>query len=132
MKTTSSVGTFVALAVFATACQIEEEPAMQPASTNTVTSNTEAARLIAEAGCDREQACNGFAVGKRFTSRDECTSALGSESWNKFSSCRYGVKTRDLTACENEVRTQACGGVTGPLDWLDRALICRTNDLCLD
>lgn len=132
MKTMISMGLCLAFATIATACMIEEEPIMQPASTRGTTSNTEAARRIANAGCDREQACNGFGAGKRFMNREACNNSLGSESWNKFSNCNYGVKERDLAACENEVRSQACGGVTAPLDWLDRTLVCRTNDLCLD
>jgi hypothetical protein len=132
MKTLISASVCLAFAAIATACMIEEEPAMQPASTRMVTSNSEAARRVSEAGCDREAACTGFGAGKRFIDRQACTNALGSESWNKFSNCTYGVKERDLGACVNEVRTQSCGGLSGPIDWLDRALVCRTNDLCLD
>lgn len=132
MKTMISMGMCLAFATVATACMIEEEPALQPASSRNVTSNNEAARRIAEAGCDREQACGNFGTGKRFVNRETCIDSLGSESWNKFSNCSYGVKERELSSCLNEVRTQACAGVTAPLDWLDRALVCRTNDLCLD
>jgi hypothetical protein len=131
MSTITRLTLILLVATLTTACIVEEEPQMRPAAGN-VTTTQDAMRRMAQAGCDREAACNGFGQGRPYASRDACDRALGRESAQKFANCRYGVKDRELAACANEVRSETCGGIRAPLDWLDRSLMCRTMDLCLD
>src|SRR5688572_4934356 len=120
---------------YASACFYSDEPAapppaMVPASAG-VYNTHQAATVLAEARCDREARCNSIGPPAHYSTRAHCMSVVHQDASRNFQGCGYGVKQRELFTCATEIRNAACGGLLGPLDWLEQSLVCRSANLCL-
>jgi hypothetical protein len=91
--------------------------------------NEAAVSSITQARCDREARCNNVGTGKKFDSRSDCMTKTRSDWRDDLNSleCPRGVEEQQLTSCLTQIRSESC---ENPLDTLERALACRTVDLC--
>jgi hypothetical protein len=107
-----------------------QPPVMVPAS-GVVLSPAQASSILGAATCDREARCNGIGPGARYGTYDQCVGINYQQAMQSFQTCEYGIKDRELRACHAEVQQHACGGPLGSLEWFQRAVTCRTANLCL-
>jgi hypothetical protein len=134
MKLLFSAGLVAGGLILATSCYVRDEsppPPMTPAAGSGVLTRDQAATALGEARCDHEAKCNAVGPNSPYESRGHCLSVLGRDSWLSLANCPYGIKARELSSCTNEIRNQACGGLTTPIDWFTRAVTCQSNNICL-
>lgn len=133
MKATNS-GLVIAAMVLSGACVVDRRntPPPQNAARGATMTPADAADMLSEARCDYEAKCNKIGPSATYANRDHCVNVTRNESASRFSSCRYGVKSRDVQSCADEMRGEDCGGVGSVVDVFERAAACRTGKLCLD
>ncbi len=135
MNQAPSIAGALSLLGLLTGCFYTEEPPappppMVPAAGGVLTT-LQAATVIGEARCNHEARCNGIGPSARYGSWEHCVGVLRDDSHRKFSGCQYGVKDRELRQCVYQIQTQSCGGLTAPIDWFERSVVCRNAALCL-
>lgn len=122
----------VAAVALATGCIIHTN---EPASNGTRTTSAEyrgvhAVRRIAEARCDRAQACNDVGSGHKYADRDACVRDMSRDARKTLDdeACeKKGIDERRLNECIKDIRNEACDN---PFDSIERAAACRRGELC--
>jgi hypothetical protein len=106
-----------------------QNPDVEPRGTVERAGNEAAVSSIAQARCDREARCNNVGAGKKFDSTSDCVTKTRSDWRDDLNTieCPRGVEEQQLTSCLTQIRSESC---ENPLDTLERALACRTVDLC--
>jgi hypothetical protein len=104
-------------------------PDVEPRGTVERAGSEAAVSSITQARCDREARCNNVGAGKKFDSRSDCMTKTRSAWRDDLNTieCPRGVEEQQLTSCLSQIRSESCDN---PLDTLERALACRTVDLC--
>ena len=137
MKTDpKSLGLLCALSLSFFACSREgerapatardEQPAMTPAALT-----RSAAQQIAEARCEREQACGNVGDDKTHPSVAECSARI-QDDWKEdlnARQCPGGINQAQLNECMTKIRAEDCGN---PFDTLARITECTSNQICIE
>jgi hypothetical protein len=92
---------------------------------------SQAVEAITNERCAREERCGNLGAGKKFASKEDCTSRTRSdwsEDLNAYE-CPAGIEQDELNECLQEIRNDSCGN---PFDTLERFLACRASDICLN
>lgn len=91
--------------------------------------NDDAAMRLANARCDRENACDKIGAFRRFTDRDACVRELFQEAHADVvpEACPAGVDETKLARCLAAVQSQPCDDARATVD---EPASCRRDELC--
>jgi hypothetical protein len=110
------------------ACRGESQPATTT-TTGAQVANEDAIQRIADARCNREEACNNIGSGKQYDNRDACTRELSHNARADLRPENCGaLDPNRLDQCLKDIRDEKCGN---PLDKVVRLASCRQHELCL-
>jgi hypothetical protein len=86
---------------------------------------------LANARCDREQACNNVGDGRKYASRHVCVEQLHGSLSNDLNSyqCPSGIDGRAVDQCLSAIGNEECGA--HPVEAITRIDKCRSAAMCM-
>jgi hypothetical protein len=86
---------------------------------------------LANARCDREQACNNVGDGRKYSSRRTCSEQLHGGISNDLNSyqCPGGIDGTAVQQCLTAIGNEECGA--HPVEAITRMDKCRSGAMCL-